>query len=134
MSPTKKDRNLRSISGRSFRVPLEDGRLGANGYALAIASALHKEYGGTHAAVKTVVENTGANARAVKNWFDAKNGPSGELLIALCRHSEEVLETVLQLAGRQELITAKQLVRAKEKLRDLLSYIDQLEQQNVQRS
>lgn len=132
MSPTKKDRNFRSVSGRSFRVASGGGRLGAGGYAHAIASALHKEYGGTHAAVKIVVEKTGANARAVKNWFDAKNGPSGEMLIALCRHSEEVLETVLQLAGHQELITAKQLVHAKEKLRDLLAFIDQLEQQHDQ--
>jgi hypothetical protein len=44
----------------------------------AIAAALHREYGATHAAVKTVVGLTGANERAVKNWFKAKNGPSGE--------------------------------------------------------
>jgi hypothetical protein len=31
--------------------------------------------------VKTVVGLTGANERAVKNWFQAKNGPSGEFLM-----------------------------------------------------
>ena len=36
----------------------------------------------------------------MKNWFDAKNGPSGEFLIALCAHSDEVLETFLLMAGR----------------------------------
>ena len=47
-----------------------------------------------------VVQLTGANDRTVRNWFEAKNGPSGELLVALCRHSDEVLDTVLRLAGR----------------------------------
>jgi hypothetical protein len=129
MSPAKKDRKFRSLSGRTFHtIP---GRLGANGYAQAIAGALHAEYGGTHAAVKTVVDHTGANARAVKNWFDAKNGPSGEFLIALCHHSDHILETVLALAGRGELITAKKLVDAKGALREMLSLIDRLEEQGT---
>ena len=41
------------------------------GFADAIAGALRREYGATHAAVKIVVDLTGANERAVKNWFDA---------------------------------------------------------------
>jgi len=28
-----------------------------------------------------------------QEWFEAKNGPNGEFLIALCRHSDQVLET-----------------------------------------
>ena len=75
MSFTKNDRMNRSVSGRTF--PSER-------FADAIATALHREYGGTHAAIKTVVALTGANERAVKNWFDAKNGPNGDFLIALC--------------------------------------------------
>jgi len=129
MSPAKKDRNFQSFSGKLFPTPLGEGRSGAGGYAQAVADALHVEYGGTHAAIKIVVEQTGANARAVKNWFDAKNGPSGEFLIALCRHSDHILETVLALAGRGELITAKKLVDAKGALREMLSLIDRLEEQ-----
>ena len=52
--------------------------------------------------MKTVVGLTSANERAVKNWFQAKNGPSGEFLIALCRHSDHALETVLLMSGREE--------------------------------
>lgn len=131
MSSAKKDRKFRSLSGRNLRTTTDGTRLGANGYAQAIAAALHAEYGGTHAAVKTVVDQTGANARAVKNWFDAKNGPSGEFLIALCQHSDHILETVLALAGRGELITAKKLVDAKGALREMLSLIDRLEEQGA---
>ena len=63
---TKKDRIIRSVSGITFP---------PGGFAGAIAAALRREYGATHASVKTVVSLTGANERAVKNWFDAKNAP-----------------------------------------------------------
>ncbi len=47
---------------------------------------------------------------------DAKNGPNGEFLIALCRHSDQVLETLLLLAGRTDHVRARQIVAAKEKI------------------
>jgi hypothetical protein len=66
-------------------------------------------------------------ARAVKNWFEAKNGPSGEFLIVLCRHSDSVLETLLRMAGREEQLKSKKLIDAKTKLRQMLSLIDELQ-------
>jgi hypothetical protein len=117
MSLPKNDRKDRSISGKVFP---------QKRFVDAIALALRREYGGTHAAIKTVVALTGANERAVKNWFDAKNGPSGESIIALCRHSDEVLETLLLMAGRTEHIKAKKIVDAAEKLREILAFIDAL--------
>jgi hypothetical protein len=89
-------------------------------FADAIAAALHREYGATHAAIKTVVKLTGANERAVKNWFDAKTAPSGEFVIALCRHSNAVFETFLLVAGRVEHVRAKRIVEATDKLREIL--------------
>jgi hypothetical protein len=70
---------------------------------------------------------TGANERAVRNWFDAKNGPNGEFLIALCRHSDQVLETFLLLAGRTAHVKAKKIVEAKQKLREILTLVSELE-------
>lgn len=128
MSPTTKDRKFRSPEGTKFQ-PSGIRRIGADGFAKAIATALHKEYGAARGAVKIVVGQTAANERAVKNWFAGHNGPSGEFLILLCRHSDEVMETVLLLAGRAELITAKKFVDAKAKLREMLSLIDELEAQ-----
>jgi len=90
----------------------------------AIAVALRREYGGTHAAIKTVVALTGANERSVKNWFDAKNGPSGEFIIALCSHSDEVLETFLLMAGRTQHVQAKKVVDATNKLREILVMLE----------
>ena len=119
MSPTKRDRIIRSIAGKTIppqHVPQ------------VIANALHREYDETHAAVKTVVGLTGANQRAVKNWFDAKNAPNGEFLIALCRHSDRVLEAFLLLAGRDEQIKMRKLVSLREKLREMLAALDDLDQ------
>ena len=117
MSLTKKDRMNRSVSGKTFP---------QKRFADAIAMALRREYGGTHAAIKTVVALTGANQRAVKNWFDAKNGPSGEFVIALCRHSDDVLETFLLMAGRAEQVKAKKIVDATNKLREIVALLEAL--------
>ena len=89
--------------------------------------ALHREYAGTRSAIKTVVALTGANERAVKNWFEARNAPSGEFLIELCRHSDEVLSTFLLLAGRREQVKTRKLAETREKLRDLLAVLTALD-------
>ena len=118
MSLTKRDRINRSVSGTT--IPPKR-------FADAIATALRREFGGTHAAIKTVVALTGANERAVKNWFDAKNGPSGEFVIALCAHSDEVLETFLHMAGRTEHVKAKKVVDSINKLREILLALEELQ-------
>jgi hypothetical protein len=118
MSLTKKDRIIRSVSGITFP---------PGGFASAIAAALRREYGGTHASVKTVVSLTGANERAVKNWFDAKNAPSAEFLVALSRHSGEVFETFLLMAGRVEHVKARRIADATSKLREILVLLDAVE-------
>ena len=119
MSLTKNDRKIQSRSGNI---------LPSGSFAEAIAGALHREYDQTHSGVKTVVRLTGANERAVRNWFDAKNGPNGEFLIALCRHSDQVLDTLLVLAGRTEHVRARKLVEATDKLKEMLRVIDELGQ------
>jgi len=125
MSPTQKDRKVRSESGRSFlqrTIPeLEPS------FAEAIADALRREFGGTPGAVKKVVRLTRANERAVRNWFEAKNAPSGENLVILIRHSDEVLEAVLRLADRQDLVAARKLSAAREKLQEMLAMIDDIQ-------
>jgi hypothetical protein len=59
--------------------------------------------------------------------LEAKNGPNGEFLIALCRHSDQVLETLLLLAGGTEHVRARQIVAAKQKLQEILNLVNQLE-------
>src|SRR3954464_3226586 len=118
MSFAKDDRKNQPILGKSLH---------SERFSEAIARALHREFDHTHAAIKTVVALTGANERAVRNWFEAKNGPNGEFLIAVCRHSDQVLETLLLLAGRTEHVRARQIVAAKQKLHEILELVNQLE-------
>jgi hypothetical protein len=118
MSLPKEDRKDRTVRGNVF--PSER-------FADAIAAALHSQYGAAHGGVKAVVYVTGATERAVKNWFQAKNGPNGESLIKLCRHSDSVLEAVLLLAGREEQVKVKKLASLKAAALQILDLIKELE-------
>ena len=76
--------------------------------------------------VKTVMAYTGAGERTVKNWFEGKNGPNGENLVELVRHSDEVLETLLLMAGREDILAGKLLIDAGDQLVEMLEIINQL--------
>jgi hypothetical protein len=67
---------------------------------------------------------TGASEWTVKNWLAGRRGLRGEHLLALIRHSNVVLEIVLQLAGREQIIAAKILFDARNALADMLAQID----------
>ena len=125
MSSTKMDRMNQSAFG--LKCPANNSDRNDVSFPQAIAHALRREFGNTHAAVKTVVALTNANERAVKNWIMAKNGPTGAHLIDLLRSSDEVLEAVLRLSGRQELLLSKKLNDSKRVLLRMLKLIDDLQ-------
>ena len=95
-------------------------------FADEIASALKRSLGDSRAGVKTVAAWTGANEKTVKNWLSGTYGPSGTHLIALARHSDEVLCTFLAMAGREDLMVAIKLATAEEAIADLLYAVRQL--------
>jgi hypothetical protein len=121
MSFSKKDRKLQPKSGNTF--PIADARESLAG---AIAVALKAEFGSTPSALKTLAQLTRSNERAVRNWVDGKNGPSGENLVILMRHSDLVLRTVLGLADRQDLVVAVGLASLRRQLVDAVAAIDGL--------
>lgn len=89
MSLQKDDRNVRLANAK---------------YVAAMATALREAFGDSRSAIKTAARATGANERAVRNWFDEKNGPSGQHLVSLVRQSDRMLEAVLSLSGRSVLL------------------------------
>jgi len=93
-------------------------------YAAAVAVALRAELGGSHQAAKTVMRWTGANERTVKNWFSGRTGPRGEHLLALMRHSNGVLETILCLAGREHMIASMTVLHVRNMLTDMIARVD----------
>jgi hypothetical protein len=111
--------------GKSFPGGVRTVRQRVN-YVTVIADGLRKELGDTHQAIKTIMRWTGANERTVKNWLGGRYGPNGGYLIDLFRHSDEVLDAFLRLAGRKEAIAAKELATVRDALEQALMRIDLL--------
>ena len=126
MSFTENDRIFQSNSGKTF--PDRDGNdaAGPGDFAAAVASALRAEFGTSPGSVKRVARLANANERAVRNWFEGKNGPSGTHLVALMRHSDAVTEVMLRLSGRGGLLGPLVLADARSKLREALALVDSL--------
>ena len=127
MSFPKKGRNFRTVSGKIFPKISERAAVTEKyDFTAVIAETLRNAFGGSRMAIKTVMACTGAGERTVKNWFQAKNGPNGENLIELVRHSDEVLEAFLLMSGREDILTAKKLVDARSTLVEMLEFIDRI--------
>lgn len=90
-----------------------------------IAAAMKTEWGATPSARKEVGRITRANERAVRNWFDGRNGPSGENLVSLIRHSDAVFETVLIIADRRHALGTIHVAALRERLHTLIDYLDE---------
>jgi hypothetical protein len=123
MSPTEKDRKLQSILGKTFPPGSEYDQ---PQFADVIAKALKADFGGSPAVIKTISRLTRTNQRAVRNWFEGRNGPSGEHLMTLMRHSDEVLHAVLDLSGHGDLALTGSLSDLKAQLLALVKMIDDL--------
>ena len=93
-------------------------------YPQAIAYALKCELGSTHQAVKIIRRWTGAGERTVKNWLAGISGPSGQHLVDLIRHSDDVLAVLLILAGRKQVVAAQRLVEGRNKLAETVEQMD----------
>ena len=131
MSFRKKVRNFRTEFGKSFPT-IFDKHISDGDYSFnhIISETLRASLGGTGIAVKTVMAYTGAGERTVKNWFEGKNGPSGENLVRLMSHSDPILEAVLFLAERDDILAGKILVDARDELEEMIRIIDQLQNRN----
>jgi hypothetical protein len=95
-------------------------------FAELIAAAMESEWGTTPSARKEIGRVTGANERTVRNWFEGKNGPSGDNLILLIRHSDAVLKVVLELAGRDALLSAVGVLGLRDRLMEVVAAIDRV--------
>lgn len=95
-------------------------------YAAVVATALRRELGGTHRAVKTVRRWTGAGERTVTNWLTAEHGPSGPHLAMLSQHSDAVLEAFLIMSGRESVIVELRTAQVREVLSTALEQIDRI--------
>jgi len=121
MSFTENDRKFQSSFGNSFP---GDAR---PTFSQAIAWALATEFGDVPSAKKIVARLSHSSERAVRNWFEGKNGPNGDSLISLIACSDVVLSTILILAGRKHLSISVNLAELRHHLAKTIEAIDTLE-------
>jgi hypothetical protein len=94
-------------------------------FALKIASALKSELKDRNSRAKLVAGWTGANERTVKNWILGRYAPCGRHLVVLARHSDQVLDAILSMADRQDLLLARKVGDVRRKVLELAAIIEQ---------
>ena len=100
-----------------------DFSLDGHAFAMKIGLALRAELKGRNSRAKLVVGWTGANERTVKNWISGKYAPCGRHLVVLAQHSDQVLNAILSMAGRQDLLLAREVEDLRRKVLELAAVI-----------
>ncbi|MEH3036154.1 MAG: homeobox domain-containing protein [Sphingomonas adhaesiva] len=117
---------MKARTFQSHRDGAPHSTLDAAMFAREIAAALAVEFGDRPHKVKELARITGCNERTVKNWFQARNSPSGECLVTLMRHSDQVLRLVLRYADRDDLLRVIDVSEAKARLAEAVTTLDGL--------
>jgi hypothetical protein len=96
--------------GKSFPKGGGDGNSGLDlddrAFAGKIGAALRSELKTRNSRAKLVAGWTGANERTVKNWISGRYAPCGRHLVVLAQHSDQILNAILLMADRQDLLLA----------------------------
>jgi hypothetical protein len=126
MSLPKKGKSFPK-KGKSF--PKRDGdastdfNLDDRTFAMKIALALKSELKDRNSRAKLVAGWTGANERTVKNWILGRYAPCGRHLVVLARHSDQVLNAILSMADRPDLLLARQAEDLRRRVFELAAMI-----------
>jgi len=92
-------------------------------FAMKIASALKAELKDQNSRAKLVAGWTGANERTVKNWILGRYAPCGRHLVVLAQHSDQVLNAILSMADRQNLLLVPKVEDLRRKVFELAAII-----------
>jgi hypothetical protein len=114
--------------GKSFPKLTGDGssvfNLDDRAFAMRIALALKSELKNRNSRAKLVAGWTGASERTVKNWIAGRYAPSGRHLVLLAQHSDQVLNAILSMAHKQDLLLAGNVEELRQKVFELAALID----------
>ena len=102
-----------------------DFSLDDHAFAMKIASALTSELKDRNSRAKLVAGWTGANERTVKNWISGRYAPCGRHLVVLAQHSDQVLNAILSMADRQDLLLARRVGDLRRKVLELAAIIEE---------
>jgi hypothetical protein len=106
------------VGAGASKVSLDD-----HAFAMKIALALKSELKERNSRAKLVASWTGANERTVKNWILGRYAPCGRHLVILVQHSDQVLNAVLSMADRQDLLLAGRVADLRRKVFELAAII-----------
>lgn len=107
------------------KLHLEDVTMNAeHDFGELVSVALRNELGSTRQTIKTIMRWTGASERTAKNWLAATHGPSGEHLVRLARHSDEIFELFLLMSDRKPILTSVSLIRLRSHLAQTIERLD----------
>ncbi len=74
--------------------------------AVLVSQALRHEHVAMDAVVKRIARATQASPTTVRKWYEGQNAPSSANLLTLMGTYEGVLQTMLHIAGRGDLLEA----------------------------
>ena len=100
-----------------------DFRLDDHAFAMKIALALKSELKDRNSRAKLVAAWTGASERTVKNWILGRYAPCGRHLVVLAQHSDQVLNAILSMADRQDLLLGRRVGDLRRKVIELAAII-----------
>jgi hypothetical protein len=126
MSRPKKGKSFPK-KGKSF--PKRGGNGGSDfslddhAFAMKIALALKSELKDRNSRAKLVAGWTGASERTVKNWISGRYAPCGRHLVVLAQHSDQVLNAILSMADRQDLLLVPKVDDLRRKVFELAAII-----------
>ena len=76
----------------------------------SVSQVLRKNYAEINSAIKIIGRKTGANPRAIRNWYEGRNAPNSSHLIILARHIPDIARLILTLSARQDIWTSYQMI------------------------
>ena len=115
--------------GKPF--PKRDGDAGSNfnlddrAFAIKISLALKSELRDRSSRAKLLAGWTGASERTVKNWISGRYAPCSRHLVILAQYSDQVLNVILSIADRQDLVLARRVGDLRQKVLELAAIVGQ---------
>jgi hypothetical protein len=94
-------------------------------FAGKIALALKSELRDRSSRAKLVAGWTGASERTVKNWIVGRYAPCGRHLVLLAQHSDQVLNVILSMAERRDLLLARRVGDLRQRVLELAAIVGQ---------
>jgi len=99
-----------SFSKNDQVFPSTGTRISEVAFAKSVAEALRNDYADIPSTVKQISRQTGAQPRAIRNWYEGKHIPSSLHLLILAKSSPSILQLVLKQIGGDDLFEAFRLL------------------------